>query len=144
MEYIKNIGIKNYWRGATQCPWGTRARHTPQACHRTSWGPRGSVWPNSNAINSLSRRKNRRGSFITFHDTEPLPPPVLHRETRSGVRSGLRRRGSSGIVITNPSSSLISWCSPPGVSNSFVGLLVGEELDEIHHVIELVLLGLDP
>ena len=30
------------------------------------------------------------------------------------------------------------------MSNYFVGLLVGEELDEIHHVIELVLLGLDP
>ena len=29
------------------------------------------------------------------------------------------------------------------MSNSFVGSLVGEELDEIHHVIELVLLGLD-
>ena len=27
------------------------------------------------------------------------------------------------------------------MSNSFVGSLVGEELDEIHHVIELVLLG---
>ena len=30
------------------------------------------------------------------------------------------------------------------MSNSFVGSLAGEELDEIHHVIELVLLGLDP
>ena len=30
------------------------------------------------------------------------------------------------------------------ISNSFVGSLVGEELDEIHHVIELVLLGPDP
>ena len=30
------------------------------------------------------------------------------------------------------------------MSNSFVGLLVSEELDEIHHVIELILLGLDP
>ena len=30
------------------------------------------------------------------------------------------------------------------MSNSFVGSLVGEELDEIHHVIELVLLGPDP
>ena len=29
------------------------------------------------------------------------------------------------------------------MSNSFIGSLVGEELDEIHHVIELVLLGLD-
>ena len=33
---------------------------------------------------------------------------------------------------------------PTGVSNFFVGSLVGEELDEIHHVIELVLLGFDP
>jgi hypothetical protein len=32
----------------------------------------------------------------------------------------------------------------PTRSNSFIGSLVGEELDEIHHVIELVLLGLDP
>ena len=30
------------------------------------------------------------------------------------------------------------------MSNSFVGLLVGEDLNEIHHVIELVLLGHDP
>ena len=30
------------------------------------------------------------------------------------------------------------------MSNSFVGSLVGEELGEIHHVIDLVLLGLDP
>ena len=30
------------------------------------------------------------------------------------------------------------------MSNSFIGSLVGEGLDEIHHVIELVLLGLDP
>ena len=30
------------------------------------------------------------------------------------------------------------------MSNSFVGSLIGEELDENHHVIELVLLGLDP
>ena len=30
------------------------------------------------------------------------------------------------------------------MSNSFVRLLDGDGLDEIHHVIELVLLGLDP
>ena len=30
------------------------------------------------------------------------------------------------------------------VSNFFIGSLVGEELDEIQRVIELVLLGLDP
>ena len=30
------------------------------------------------------------------------------------------------------------------MSNSFIGLLDGDGLDEIYHVIELVLLGLDP
>ena len=30
------------------------------------------------------------------------------------------------------------------MSNSFIGLLDGDGLDEIHHVIELVLLELDP
>ena len=30
------------------------------------------------------------------------------------------------------------------MNNSIVGLLDGDGLDEIHHVIELVLLGLDP
>ena len=56
------------------------------------------------------------------------------------------------VSITDPGMTLmhrhlIHWdqvATPPGVSNSFVGSLVGEELDEIHHVIELVLLGLDP
>ena len=79
-----------------------------------------------------------------FHETETPPSPVPHREARSGVRFGLRRGGSSTFVITNPPSLPIPSCSPPGVSNSFVGSLVGEELDEIHQVIELVLLGIDP
>ena len=101
-------------------------------------------WVVPTSINTNFRRKNRRGSFIAFHDTEPPPPPVLHREAKSGVRSGLQRGESSVFVITNPPSSSIPWRSPSGVSNSSLGSLVGEELDEIHHVIELVLLGLNP
>ena len=61
-----------------------------------------------------------------FHETEPQPSHVLHREARSGVRLGLQRGGSSIFVITNPSPSPIPWCFPSGVSNSFVGSLVGE------------------
>ena len=34
--------------------------------------------------------------------------------------------------------------SPSCVSNSIVGLLDGDGLDEIYHAIELVLLGFDP
>ena len=75
---------------------------------------------------------------------ESPPPPVLHREGRSGVCSRLRRGGSIAIIMTNLPPSPISWCSPLGVSNSFVGLLDGDGLDAIYHVIELVLLGFDP
>ena len=53
-------------------------------------------------------------------------------------------RGIFGLHHDQPFSIANSMMLPLGVSNFFVGLLVGEELDEIHHVIELVLLGLDP
>ena len=56
----------------------------------------------------------------------------------SEVPNGLQIGESSVFVITNPPSSPIPWCSPLGVSNSFVGSLVGEDLDEIHHVINRV------
>jgi hypothetical protein len=69
--------------------------------------PRGPADPKSNAIKSYFRRKNQGESFIAFNDTKPPPPPVLHWEARSGVRSGLRRGESSVFVITNPPSSPI-------------------------------------
>ena len=62
---------------------------------------------------------------------EPPPPPVLHREGKFGARSGLQRGEFSVFVITSPPPSPISGCSPPCVSNSIVGLLDGDELDEI-------------
>ena len=88
--------------------------------------------------------KNQREGFIAFYDTEPPPSPKTSREGWSGVRSGLRRRESVAVVIINHPPSPISWCSPLCVSNSIVGLLDGDGLDEIYHVIELVLLGFDP
>ena len=90
------------------------------------------------------REKNRREEIIAFYDTEPPPSPNLSREGCSGVRSGLRRGGFVAVVIINHPPSPISWCSPPCVSNSIVGLLDGDRLDEFYHVIELVLLGFDP
>ena len=129
-------------RGPTPCSRGWGA--PPWARPPTSWAP---WWPsdaNSNSIYWLSRRKNQRESFIAFYDTEPPPSPNLSREDWSRVRSGLRREGFIAIVIINHPSSPISWCSPPCVSNSIVGLLDGDGLDEIYHVIELVSLGFDP
>ena len=95
-------------------------------------------------IFTFGEKKNQREGFIAFYDTEPLPSPNLSREGWSGVRSGLRRGGFVAVVIINHPPSPISWCSPPCVSNSIVGLLDGDGLDEIYHVIKLVLLGFDP
>ena len=92
----------------------------------------------------FGEKKNQREEIIAFYDTEPPPSPKTSREGWSGVRSGLRRGESVAIVIINHPPSPISWCSPPCVSNSIVGLLDGDGLDGIYHVIELVLLGFDP
>ena len=45
--------------------------------------------------------ENQREGFIAFYDKEAPPPPVLHLEGRSGVRSGLRRGEIVAIVIIN-------------------------------------------
>ena len=95
-------------------------------------------------IFTFGEKKIKGKSFISFYDTEPPPSPNLSREGWSGVHSGLRRGGFLAVVIINHPPSPISWCSPPCVSNSIVGLLDGDGLDEIYHVIKLVLLGFDP
>ena len=92
----------------------------------------------------FQREKNQREEIIAFYDTEPPPSPKISRGGWSRVRSGLRRGGFVAVVIINHPPSPISWCSPPCVSNSIVGLLKGDGLDEIYHVIELVLLGFNP
>ena len=57
---------------------------------------------------------------------------------------GAPKRGIFVLRHHQPFSIANFMMLPTGVSNSLIGSLVGEELDEIHHVIELVLLGLDP
>ena len=115
-------------------------RGNPMQCSRGSTPPTSTPTP----YIRVREEKNRREGFIAFYDTEPPPSPKLSREGWSGVCSGLRRGESVAIVIINHPPSPISWCSPPCVSNSIVGLLDSDELDEIYHVIELVLLGFDP
>ena len=130
-------------RGPTPCPrgWGRappRARPLPR-------GPHGAPPTSTPTLYICFRgEKNQRERFIAFYDTEPPPSPKTSREGWSGVRSGLRRGGFIAVVIISHPPSPISWCSPTCVSNSIVGLLDGDGLDEIYHVIELVLLGFDP
>ena len=137
--------------------FGERIRaRGPKACPRDRWAPpprarplsRGPPEPPPTSTPTpyipFHGEKNRGESFIAFYDTEPPPSPNLSREGWSGVRSGLRRGGFVAVVIIKHPPSPISWCSPPCVSNSIVGLLDGDGLDEIYHVIKLVLLGFDP
>ena len=125
-------------RGPTTCPRGWGSAPLPR-------GPPGaSPTPTPTLYIVFQGEKNQREEFIVFYDTEPPPSPKTSREGWSGVRWGLRRGESVAIVIINHPPSPISWCSPPCVSNSIIGLLDGDGLDEIYHVIELVLLGFDP
>ena len=65
-------------------------------------------------------------------------------------RADLESVRGSGEGNPSPSSSptflhhQFHDAHPPCVGNSIVGLLDGDGLDEIYHVIELVLLGFDP
>ena len=108
------------------------------------WTPEAAPTSSPTLYIHVRGEKNQREGFIAFYDTEPPPSPNLSREGWSGVRSGLRRGGFVAVVIINLPPSPISWCSPPCVSNFIVCLLDGDGLDEIYHVIELVLLGFDP
>ena len=132
-KYKKSLQ-KMKTRGPTTCPrgWG-------RACP-----PRAPPTPTRTLYIVFRGEKNQREEFIAFYDMEPPPSPKTSREGWSGVRSRLRRGQSVSIVIINHSPSPISWCSPPYMSNSIVGLLDGDGLDGIYHVIELVLLGFDP
>ena len=144
LENIKNTGKRIKTRGPTPCPRGWGRAHPP-GCAPLSRGPPEAP-PTSTPTPYIPTRgeKNQRESFITFYDMEPPLSPNLSREGWSEVRSGLQREGFVTIVIINHPPSPISWCSPPCVSNSIVGLLDGDGLDEIYHVIKLVLLGFDP
>ena len=139
----KNFWAKEIHQGAQGL--STRQGAPPCRARPLSRGPPGPP-PTSTPTPYIPSRgeKNQRESFIAFYDTEPPPSPNLSWEGWSGVRSGLRREGFVAVVIINHPPSPISWCSPPCVSNSIVGLLDGDGLDEIYHVIELVLLGFGP
>ena len=123
----------------------TRVGGAPPREHPLPRGPPGGPpTPTPTPYIGFRGGKNKGEEIIEFYDTDPPPSPNLSRDGWSGVCSGLRRGESIAIVIINHPPSPVWWCSPPCVSNSFIGSLVSLELDEIHHLIELVLLGLDP
>ena len=115
--------------GGTPTPWarplprGPLTLHQPQLqLHIFTFGEKKIKEKDSSRFTIWSRRQ-----ALFF----------LGRADLESVRGS--REGDS-----SPSSSPISWCSPLCVSNSIVGLLDGDGLDEIYHVIKLVLLGFDP
>ena len=119
LELIRISGWKKYTRGPMACPRDRGGASPPVGRAPLSRGPLGPP-PTSTPTPYIPSRgeKNQRESFIVFYDMEPPPPPVLHREGWSGVRSGLRRGGFVATIITNLPPSPISWCSLLGVSNS--------------------------
>ena len=144
LENIKNTGERIKTRGPHPVHEGGGARPPPWARPLSRGPPEAPRTLTPTPYIPSRREKNQGESFIAFYDTEPPPSPNLSREGWSGVRSGLRRGESVAVVIINHPPSPISWCSPPCVSNSIIGLLDGDGLDEIYHVNKLVFLGFDP
>ena len=135
-QKIRKKPAKDEGQGPTTLPRGWGARPLPRGPPVAS--------PTPTPYIEFRGEKNQREEIIAFYDMQPLPSPKTSREGWSEVRSGLRRRESVAVAIIKHPPSPISWCSAPYVSNSIVGLLDGDGLDGIYHVIELVLLGFDP
>ena len=117
---------KNHRRGTPGGAQPTRVRHPLLARQGGCCPPGGPADPNSDAINShLRRKKSRRKNYRVSRDGVAA---TSCSSSGGQIWSpfGAPERGSSSFVIINLSPSPIPWCSPPGVSNSFVGSLVGE------------------
>ena len=143
LENIKNTRERIKTRGPTPClgGWG---RVLPLGAPTCLVGPPRLRRPQLQLhIFRLTEKKSER-KFHRALRYRASAKPYLSREGWSGVRSGLRGGGFVAVVIINHPPSPISWCAPPWVSNSIIGLLDGDGLDEIYHVIKLVLLGFDP
>ena len=82
--------------------------------------------------------KNQGEGFIAFYDTEPPPSPKLSRNLESARGSG------EGNPLPSSSSTILHHQFHDAHRHAIVDLLDGDGLDEIYHVIELVLLGFDP
>ena len=138
LELIKNIGERINVRRPTPCPRGCRARPLPR-------GPLELHRPQLQLhIFVLRERKIREKDSLCFtirSRRQALKP--LGRADLESVR-GSREGNPSPSSSSNLPPSPISRFSPPCVSNCIVGLLDGDGLDEIYHVIKLVLLGFDP
>ena len=135
---------KNFWRknqGQGAHGLSTRQGARPPI----SWAPRTSSDLNSNSIYIVSGRKKIKEKVSSRFTTQSRRQALisLGRADLESVR-GFGEGGFVAVIIINHPPSPISWCSPPCVSNSIVGLLDGNRLDAIFHVNKLVLLGFHP
>ena len=142
--------LKKYWRnnqgqGPTPCPRGWGGGAYPPAAPSASWAPWCSTDLNSNSIYYVSRIKEIKEKVSSRFTIQSRRQALI-----SLGRADLESVRGSGEGNPSPSSSSTILhhqfydYSPPCVSNSIVGLLDGDGLDEIYHVIDLVLLGFDP
>ena len=98
--------------------------------------------------------------MVDDEDGDGFPSPKPRTDSRSALLRGFRawrrlrivKRDDFFSLIFSPRNSIygggvgvqIGKVTSGVLHNSIVGLLDGDELDGIYHVIELVLLGFDP
>ena len=107
MEFIKNTSARINRRSGARSPQAHQARPPLAAPSRLVGASELRRLQLQLYLVPFVQKKIKGEEFIAFYDTEAPPPPVLHLEGRSGVRSGLRRGEIVAIVITNLPSSPI-------------------------------------
>ena len=119
---------KKYWsegplEGATSCPQGKRARPPSLGTPCYLVGPTWLCWPWSQVYKFLFLKKKQEKKLHRILRYEVVATFCSSLGGLICSSSGAPKRGSVDIIIANPSSLPIPWCSPSGVINSFVGLL---------------------
>ena len=139
MEYIKNIGERIKTRG-------------PHPVHEGGGTPTPLGAP-SYLVGPLAALRRQLQLHILAFGEKKIIEKKSSRFTIWGRRQALISLGRADLESVRDSregdsspssSSTILHHPPPCVSNSIVGLLDGDGLDEIYQVIQLVLLGFYP
>ena len=133
LEYIKNIGRRNYQRRATSHPQGWRARPTPLGTPPASWAPSQASGAHLLLYEVFRPKKNHKQAFGTRlrrHEAEPwrnqsralaelfcwgnFPPgggnhrQCHHQHSSHREVANLHQHLHQHHLLSNPSSSLVS------------------------------------
>ena len=141
---MKNTCAKIHLIGWASGPQALLPWTPPWTQQPSLWGPRGSAAPKLSSIYSISpgKKSGRRIHRVLRYGGAATSCSSSGGQIWSPLCAP--ERGNRRHHHNQPSSIDNSMMLFIVLSNLITGLLDGDELDEIYHVIELVLTGIDP